>query len=119
VLIDPAERLCYLSVPQAMRTLQAEVEAASDKPARLIVPLPADLPSLFYMKKYGFSVPINAQPQEGETLWLLAHAGQTPDETLRSGLIQLPAWTERLAPWEKRQEFPTLTLYRSTALLPR
>ena len=123
VLFFVEERTSYVSVPDVIGRLQREVEQRPDAAHRLIAPLPCDLPSLFYMEQRGFQVPLNGEPQTGgpqtggpqpgEAVWLIARLEESPDEVLRSGLVDLLGWVGRFEPWSEVARFETLVLYRS------
>ncbi|HEX6986522.1 MAG TPA: hypothetical protein VF170_14160, partial [Planctomycetaceae bacterium] len=114
VLFDARERSAYVSVEDVVRHLDIATDGGA-VPSRLIAPLPVDLPSIFHMERRGFSIPVNGPPQPGEVVWLVTRTGQTPDDTLRDGLVRLEDWSDRLRPWKEERRFETLTLYRSLA----
>ncbi|HSG68999.1 MAG TPA: hypothetical protein VLA12_01215, partial [Planctomycetaceae bacterium] len=81
---------------------------------RLFAPLPCDVPSIYYMDKLGFRIPVNGEPLPSEALWLLTRPEQTPADTLSTPLIGLSDQLDNLGPWEVVARFDTLVLSRST-----
>ncbi len=113
VLIYPAERTSFVSVREALLELKRRLALDTQHPHRLIAPLPCDLPSVFYREREGIAVEVNGEPRPGEVVWLLTRHGETPDEVLRSPLIQLPDLTGQRPPFEQVATFQTLILHRS------
>jgi hypothetical protein len=111
-LFEEHERKDYASIPAAIARLQTEFKQSAAGSHRLFAPLPCDLPSIYYMEKFGFRIPVNGDPQLSENLWLLARPDQTPSETLRTPLIGLSALSDQLGPWNAVATFDTLVLYR-------
>ena len=116
VLLRADNRLSYISVPEVVQRLQREVASAPTASHRLIVPLPCDLPSIFYMDRAGFRIPHNGIPQPGERLWLIARQAETPSAVLQDGLVQLPGWQDRVTTWQVVDRYQTLTLYSARVL---
>jgi hypothetical protein len=100
-------------VPAAIGRLQTELERSDAINHRLIAPLPCDVPSIYYMDKLGFRLPVNGEPQPSEILWLLTRPDQSPAETLSTPLIGLGTRSHTLGPWEAVARFDTLVLFRS------
>ncbi|HUG19955.1 MAG TPA: glycosyltransferase family 39 protein [Planctomycetaceae bacterium] len=113
-LFEEAERRDYASIPAAMGRLQAELERSDSVNHRLFAPLPCDVPSIYYMDKLGFRIPVNGEPHPSETLWLLTRPEQSPAETLSTPLIGMNAQLDNLGPWEVVARFDTLVLSRSS-----
>ncbi|QDU35732.1 hypothetical protein Mal4_00140 [Maioricimonas rarisocia] len=114
VLFDPAERTSYVSIRELIDRLEEEVTADPGNADRLIAPLPSDLPAVFYLDQAGLPIPVNGEPQEGETVWLITRHGESPADVLTSPLVQLDEYVDRLAPWKSVAAFRTLRLYRSS-----
>ncbi|MAV36776.1 MAG: hypothetical protein CMJ59_15115 [Planctomycetaceae bacterium] len=112
VLFLRLDRELYLSVPSGVREVRRRTDSTPGAD-RLLVPVPCDLPSRFYILKEGFTVPINGVPKPGETVWLFALRGSAPEVTLRNSTVRLEDWQTRLAPWVKIQQWNSLTLWRS------
>jgi hypothetical protein len=111
-LIERSERMKYQSIPDVVSEIHRR-SAPGASPNRVILPLPIDVPTLFYMDQRGIRIPHNGSPQIDETIWLVAPTDQTPEQVLADGLIHLGDWADRFEKWERIQRFPTLTLYRS------
>lgn len=113
VLFHVEERTSFVSVPDVIARLEPEIESNPPAPHVLIAPLPCDLPSLFYMNRAGFQVPVNELSEPGTTAWLIARHGETPAEVLRSDLVGMSAEVDRFSDWERVAAFETLDLYRA------
>ena len=96
-----------------MFDLKPRVAADAGHPHRLIAPLPCDLPSIFYRDREGIAVEINGTPQPKEVVWLLSRYGETPEDVLKTPLINLPNVAGERAAFEEVAKFETLILYRS------
>ncbi len=116
VLFEASERINYVSVPDAMTRLAAEIRDSDHSKQRLIAPLPCDLPSIYSMRQRGFEIPVNGEPTPDETVWLIARRDEQPAEVLASSLVALEDRIEMFAPWERVDEWSELTLYRSHLL---
>jgi len=113
VLIFPRERASFRSVREAMAALKVRTATEPGLRHRLIAPLPCDLPAIFYRDREGIDVEINGAPQPGEVVWLLGREGETPEEVLRTPLIDLPELAAQRPPFREAARLETLTLYRS------
>jgi hypothetical protein len=113
VLIFPKERASFRSVREAMVELKGRIEKEPNRKHRLIAPLPCDLPSIFYRDRESIPVEINGQPAADEVVWLLAREGETPEDVLRTPLIDLPDVAAGRAPFEPVAKLETLDLFRS------
>ena len=102
--------------------LESEVAARPDERHILSAPLPCDLPSIFYMDRRGFRVPLNARPEPGERVWLIARKGEPIESVLGSGLINAADLADAFTDWQPVAEFRTLNLFtavrRPSAALP-
>jgi hypothetical protein len=116
ILFNPTERAAFVSVPDLIERLHAEVGTNSAERHVLLAPLPCDLPAIFYMNRRGFSLPINQRPRPGDRVWLIVPSGQSPADVLRSGLIRMEELAPHLGPWRTVEEFPTLTLVTAAVL---
>jgi len=108
-----SERQDYVSVPGLIARVAEDSRKQPESPQRLIAPLPCDLPSLFYLSREGFELPVNGEPKSEEIVWLIARRGSDPAATLSDGLVQLSQLENRFEPWELVWHFETLDLYRS------
>ncbi len=115
-LLRSDNRMSYVSVPDVVQRLHREVASAPTEPHRLIAPLPCDLPSIFYMDRAGFRIPVNDIPQPGEHVWLMTRHHETPVDVLNSSLVNLPGWQGRFTTWEIVDRYQTLNLYTAHVL---
>jgi hypothetical protein len=115
VLIFPKERASFRSVREAMVELKGRIAAEAGGKHRLFAPLPCDLPSIFYRDRESIPVEINGKPAAEEVVWLLAREGETPEDVLKTPLIDLPEVAAGRAPFEQVAKFRTLYLFRSPA----
>ncbi len=113
VLFFPEERTSFVSVPDVIKRLHREIVENPSSKNLLLAPLPCDLPSIFYMDRYGFRVDVNRVPDDEEQVWLIARDDETPQQVLNSGLIKLGSMADQFDRWEQVEQFQTLTLYRS------
>lgn len=113
LLFLEAERVNYVSVPDVIARLDTEIKSGKSSSNRLIAPLPCDLPSIYYMDRRGFRIPVNGTPEPGETVWLIARKNETPDKVLHSKLVQLGDWGQKVAAWRQVARFEKLVLYRA------
>jgi len=113
VLIYPQERTSFRSVREAMLDLKPRIAADAAHSHRLIAPLPCDLPSIFYRDREGITVQVNGAPHANEVVWLLSRHGETPEDVLKTPLVNLPNVAGQRAPFEEVAKLETLILYRS------
>ena len=115
VLIDPEQRAeSLLSAADVVHYLGRRTDATANEQSRLLVPLPCDLPVIYYLAKEGWNCPVNGSPQSAETLWLLAQSNREPADTLSNMVVDLADRADDLGPWQKVKSFPGLDLWRST-----
>ena len=114
VLFDPADRTSYVSIRNLIEHLEEDLADEPNDADRLIAPLPADLPSIFYLERAGLTIPVNGEPLEGETVWLITRHGESPEEVLTSTLVGLNEFVDRFEPWQPVASFRTLELHRSS-----
>ena len=110
VIFFPSERRNFVSVPQVIQRLAEEAAKEPPTANRILAPLPCDLPALFYLGRRNLDWPVNGEPLSGETLWLIARAGQPPETTLRDGLLRIDPAETHFEPWEIVWKFKTLDL---------
>lgn len=108
----PSDTL-YPLVEPAIRELKTQLQTTPNQPDRLLVPLPCDIPSGYYLAKHGMPIPVNGQPQSNEAIWLITTEGRRPLDTLNDVVVWLEDWNERLEPWRKVQDYGNLALWRS------
>jgi len=113
VLFHADERADFVSVPDVMDAMAQDRAQHRDQQCVLLAPLPCDLPSLFYLRREGIDVPVNARPQAGERVYLIARPGETPEDVLATPLLQMAAFSPQFAKWEELTTTDTLSLYVS------
>lgn len=116
LLFNAPDRRLYADVEDVVLSVGRERNRRPDEPIRLIVPLPCDLPAIYYLLQHDTPIPVNGVPLPEETVWLVSPVGHSPDDTLRAGNVNLAGWSNRLSPWRKQQDFQQLTLWVSTNL---
>jgi hypothetical protein len=99
VLFYAQDRAGYVSIRNVLKELKGKIAERPREAHRLIVPLPCDLPALFYREREKMDLEINGQPQPEETLWVVtrregAEDMQTPEQVFESPLINLPEFAE-------------------------
>ena len=116
VIIDPDQRAEELiSVPDAVLYLQGDARE-STRNARLLAPLPCDLPAIYYLAKAGMSMPVNGVPRPGEPIAMIVVGRRSFQSTLDDQVIRLGHLSPELAPWRRIEEFPGLSLWYSAGL---
>ena len=113
VLLYVSERSNFVSVPEVITAVQQSASEHPDHRSILLAPLPCDLPSIFYLRRSGIELPVNARPEPGDRVYLIARPGESPNQVLATPLLNMSDSADQFHPWRKIADFETLNLYES------
>lgn len=113
VLFHANERENFVSVPEAIEAVQQTAARHPGERCIVLAPLPCDLPSIFYLRRSGIELPVNARPQPGDHVYLIARPGETPHEVLATPLLDMADLSPQYQDWLRIGEFDTLEVYAS------
>ncbi|MFO1095789.1 MAG: hypothetical protein U0992_21150 [Planctomycetaceae bacterium] len=114
VLFHAQERADFLSVPEAINAVQESLSERREERAVLLAPLPCDLPSIFYLRRAGIELPVNARPQPGDRVYLIARPHETPEQVLATPLLDMTDIALQFSEWHRIATFKTLMLSTAT-----
>lgn len=118
VLFHAAERADFVSVPDAITALAGSLADHPGERAVLLAPLPCDLPSIFYLRRAGIELPVNARPHPGDHVYLIARPHETPEQVLATPLLNMADLAPQFDAWLRIGAYETLTLYIATFVDP-
>jgi hypothetical protein len=114
VLFNVPERRNFADIPAAMQYLADEVRRDPGQRRVLLAPLPCDLPSIFYLRRAGVEVSVNARPESGQRATLITRPGESPDDVLATPLLDMADLAPGFADWQPVRSFETLALSTAT-----
>lgn len=118
VAFDPADRAVVMSVPDVVDWIAMEDGQRKLSHSSAIVPLPCDVPALYYAAKIGLPLEVNTAAIDSKNVWLVTAFDQQPETTfdnisVRDNLPPEMIESQRVRRWQLLESFRTLSIRTS------